>query len=443
MIPLTHLVKEVNLVQTQMANQADDSSPSMRKGSLRKPRPAVGGNREGTANELLRLLRRDSPLSRADLVRSSGLTAPTVSAGIAKLMRHNLVIELGQGSSNGGRPPGLLEFNSRYGYVIGVDIGGSSVRVALADLKGSVVGRWNARLKADRSPSLLTRTVADAVTHLLSQHRIPAKRVLEVVAGAPGVTDVAAGHVLSAPNLTDWHDVPFRDMLQGELRIPVTVENDVNLGALGEGWRGAAQGTGNFVFLAVGTGVGAGIVLNHALHHGAKWSAGEVGYMLLPGLPSDPLGADQLGALESVVGGKSIEQSWSEESRPADGSRKMKATEIFDFAAAGDSNARGLMMSVAHYLAMAITNLSLVLDLSMVVLGGGVGEHPALLEAIRRKLDSNEFARPRLVMSSLGGEAQICGAIWLALRTCEASGFRRRSLETETAASRTAVLTGT
>jgi glucokinase len=290
---------------------------------------------------------------------------------------------------------------------------------------------------------LLTKTVAEAVTHLLRQHRIPAKRILEVVAGAPGVTDVAAGRVLSAPNLTDWHDVPFRDMLQRELRIPVTVENDVNLGALGEGWRGAAQGTGNFVFLAVGTGVGAGIVLNHALHHGAKWSAGEVGYMLLPGLPSDPLRADQLGALEGVAGGKSIEESWSAQSDPADRSKRIKATEIFELATTGDSEAGGLMMSVAHYLAMAITNLSLVLDLSVVVLGGGVGEHPALLEAIRRKLENNEFAKPRLVMSSLGGEAQICGAIWLALRTCEANGFRRRSLDTEIAASGTAVLTGT
>jgi glucokinase len=120
----------------------------------------------------------------------------------------------------------------------------------------------------------------------------------------------------------------------------------------------------------------------------------------------------------------------------------MKATEIFDRAAIGDSNAQRLMMNVAHYLAMAITNLSLVLDLSIVVLGGGVGEHPALLEAIQRKLEGNEFARPHLVMSSLGGEAQIWGAIWLALRTCEASGFRRRSLETEIESSGPPALTG-
>src|SRR3954451_7481077 len=390
-----------------MANQADDSSPSLQSKLPREPRSSVSGNREGTANELLRLLRRDSPVSRADLVRSSGLTAPTVSAGVAKLMRRNLVIELGQGSSNGGRPPGLLQFNTRHGYVVGVDIGGSSIRVALADLKGSVIGRWNARLKADRSPRAVTETVSDAVTQLLRQHKIPVKRVLDLVAGVPGITDVAAGRVLSAPNLIHWHDVPFRYMLQRELRIPVTVENDVNLGALGEGWRGAAQGAGNFVFLAVGTGVGAGIVLDHVLHHGAKWSAGEVGYMLLPGFRNDPLRADELGALESVVGGKCIEESWSEYANTADRTKSLKATEIFDRAAKGNLVARDFMMSVADYLAMAVTNLSLILDLSIVVLGGGVGEHPALLDAIRRKLEHNQFARPQLVMRSLGGEAQM------------------------------------
>lgn len=391
----------------------------------------ISRNQEGTINELLRLLRRHSPVSRADLARSSGLTAPTVSAGVAKLMRRDLVIELGRGNSSGGRPPGLLEFNARHGYVIGIDIGGSSVRLALADLNGTIVGRWKAVLKADRSPKAVTEMVGAAVTQLLRQHKIPAKKVLEVVAGAPGITDVTGGRVLSAPNLTDWHNVPFRDLLEREIRIPTRIENDVNLGALGESWQGAARGTANFVFLAVGTGVGAGIVLNNLLHHGTTWSAGEVGYMLLPGLSGDAPAADHLGALESAVGGRSIERAWSEQTGLPDNLKTVKATEIFDRANAGDQRAYTLMARVAEQLAMAITNLSLVLDLSLVVLGGGVGNHPALLEAIRRKLDRNEFARPQLVMSSLGGEAQIYGAVWLALQESEILGFRRRPIESE------------
>ncbi len=111
---------------------------------------------------------------------------------------------------------------------------------------------------------------------------------------------------------------------------------------------------------------------------------------------------------------------------------KLKTTEIFDLAAYGDVNAQRSKLRMADCLVMAVTNLSLVLDLSIVVLGGGVGEHPALLSPIRQKLEQNQFARPELVMSSLGGEAQMYGAIWLALRTCEMSAFRRRTSSTGT-----------
>jgi glucokinase len=390
---------------------------------------AAGRTGEATEIELLRLIRRHSPLSRADLVRLSGLTAPTVSAGVAKLQRRDLVIGLGAGRSSGGRPPGLIELNARHGYVIGVDLGGSYVRLALADLNGAVIGSWHSALGADRSPKTVTEVIGAAVTQLLQKHKVPAKKVLELVAGAPGITDVTVGHVLSAPNLTDWHDVPFRDLLQNETRFPVTVENDVNLGALGESWHGVARGTANFVFLAVGTGVGAGIVLNNVLHHGANWSAGEVGYLLVPGLPSDAPATDRAGALESAVGGESIKRAWANLCGPAKGEKALKATDVFDLAEAGNRRAYDLLQRIADQLVMAVTNLSLVLDLSLVVLSGGVGGHGALLQAMRRKLERNEFARPQLAMSSLGGEAQIHGAIWLALQTAAAAGFRRRGIE--------------
>jgi glucokinase len=274
--------------------------------------------------------------------------------------------------------------------------------------------------------------IAAAVLQLTRQHKIPTKKILELIAGAPGITDVMSGRVLSAPNLTDWHDVPFRDLLEKKLRIPTIVENDVNLGALGESWRGAARGTANFVFLTIGTGVGAGIVLNHMLHHGANWSAGEVGYLLLPGSSSDPPSKNSLGALESEVGGKSIEHAWINLAGSPENGNSFRATEVFEGAVLGEQKARALLQHVANQLGMAITNLSLVLDVSLVVLGGGVGAHAALLQAIQRKLDRNEIARPQLALSSLGGEAQLHGAIWLGLQAVQASGFSRRALANST-----------
>ena len=377
----------------------------------------------------MRLIRRHSPLSRADLVRLSGLTAPTVSAGVGKLQRKGLVIEIGPGNSSGGRPPGLIKFNARHGYVVGADLGGSFVRLVLADLNGTVVDSWQSALGADRTPQRVTELIGNAVWALIEKHKIPKKKVLELVAGAPAITNVTAGQVLSAPNLTDWRDVPFRDLLQSKTQIPVTIENDVNLGALGESWHGVARKTANFVFLAVGTGVGAGIVLNHVLHHGANWSAGEVGYLLIPGLSGERLAADRVGALESAVGGEAIKHVWAELNGVPEGQKALRATEVFDLAVAGNERASALLERVADQLAMAVTNLSLILDLSLVVLSGGVGGHQALLDAMWRRLERNEFARPQLAMSSLGGEAQIHGAIWLGLQAAAAAGFRRRPIE--------------
>jgi len=384
----------------------------------------------GAANsrELLRLLRQHMPCSRADLVRISGLTAPTVSSAIEGFQRRGLVRFIGAGRSKGGRPPRILEFNSRYGCVFGADIGGSSMRLALADLSGKIIGRIDDRVPESGTPSAVTALIVAAMDRLLGEHGIAREKVLAVAAGAPGITDVRKGRVLSAPNLNGWHDVPLADLLEEKTGISTTVENDVNLGAVGEGCCGVALHAENFVFIAIGSGVGAGIVVNGALLHGARWSAGEIGYMLVPELPRQPLTVNGLGGLEGAIGGEGIKQAWLScaNVRGSD-IQKLQPTEIFDLAARGDACAERVLRLTAEHLAAAIVNLSLVLDTPLVVLGGGIGSHLALVEATRKAIARNEFACPEVVASSLGRDAQLHGAIWLAIHAAEQHGFRRRS----------------
>ena len=381
--------------------------------------------REWNCRHLLQLLRRHMPCSRADLVRISGLTAPTVSAAIDTLQRRGLVRFAGAGSPKGGRPPRILEFNARYGYVIGADIGGSSVRLVMADLSGTIVGRWQKAITAKGTPDEVIALTITGIDQLLREHSVSHK-VLHCVAGAPGITDVRGGRVLSAPNLEDWHDVPLAERLYRETGIPTTIENDVNLGALGEGRRGVAVGFENFVFIAIGSGVGAGIVINGNLFHGANWSAGEVGYMQVPGLPSQPLKVNRLGALESSIGGEGIKNGWL---ALANGSRsemqRLQPTEIFDLAAAGNARAQRVLQETSKLLATAITNMSLVLDAPLVVLGGGIGRHPGLVEAVGKAVSKNEFASPEIVSSGLGSNAQLYGAISLGIQIAEQGGFQR------------------
>ena len=372
------------------------------------------------ARELLALLRNHSPCSRADLVRMSGLSAPTVSSVVDYLERKRLVNQLGPGSSSGGRRPDMLAFNSDYGYVAGVDLGGSTVRLALADLDGKIVARWTVSTRGNQTPEKIVALIHSGLLNLLQQAQLPRSKLRAIGLGAPGITDVHAGIVLSAPHLSGWHMVSVRQMLQAKLKVPAVVENDVNAAAIGEHWSGSAKGISNFVFLALGTGIGAGIYINDRLYHGSGWAAGEVGYLLVPGERFSPILLKEPGSLEKTLGGNAIERAWRRLAG-RNGQRPLKATEIFDLAARGNADARKLLRSSAHALASAVTNISLLLNTSLIVLGGAIGTSEPLVKATREILEKNDFARPRLEISTLGADAQLHGTVRLALDRVDVS----------------------
>lgn len=377
------------------------------------------------ARQVLTLLRSHSPCSRADLVRMSGLSAPTVSSTIAYLQRGGLVKELGLGTSSGGRRPDMLCFNSTYGYVAGIDLGGSNIRLAVSDLEGKLLSRWTVSTRGNRTPRKIVDLIHSGLQLLIQQGGIPERKLLGVGLGAPGITDVRAGIVISAPHLQEWQSVPLRDLLESKLGIPAVVENDVNTAALGESWAGSARGVSDFVFLAIGTGIGAGIYIGDRLYHGSEWAAGEVGYLLLPGGPVCPMAINKPGAFESVIGGDGIENAWRQmcRKRASRGSAnsQLKATQIFDLAEQGDMRARELLQATAQVLAHALSNISVMLNTSLIVLGGAIGTSEPLLRATRKLLDRNEVARPSLAISLLGEDAQLYGAVRLALDRVESS----------------------
>jgi glucokinase len=382
--------------------------------------------REVNARQLLRLLRMHGPCSRADLVRHSGLSAPTVSSAIVDLHKRGLVETVGPGQSNGGRRPSLLRFNSTLGYVIGTDIGRSVLRVGLADLSGVLVGRWIGKTDAHKTPARVAKLVMEGVQELQGRHNIPNEKVLAIAASVPGITDPRSGIVISVPNFSRrWDSAPLRKILEQTSGFTAAVENDVNLAALGENWCGTARNVKDFVFLSIGTGVGAGIFVDGHLYHGSEWTAGEVAYLYVPGTEETPVALRRRGPLESVIGSKGIERFWKTlcRTRPgrAPGLRsQLDAVGILDLADKEIPEARVVLNQTARILADAITNVCVILNSSLVVLGGRIGTHPGLFEATRRIIERNEFSRPRLAVSSLGREAQLYGAVWLALTIADA-----------------------
>jgi glucokinase len=306
------------------------------------------------------------------------------------------------------------------GYVVAVDIGGTNLRLALADMAGAIVARWSSSTAGSRGAEAIIELIRSGVENLLEHASVPRGSLRAIAAGAPGVTDVDAGVVIATSYLLGWRDVPLRDLLEAAFGVPAAVDNDVNLAAIGESWAGAAKGTSDFVFLAIGTGIGAGIVLNGQPFRGMGWSAGEIGYMLVPGVPDRPADRGEPGALEGLIGGEGIKAEWQR--RWSEGSaalgKDLTATEIFDGALTGDPLAQSILEQSARILAFAIYNLSLVLNCPLFVLGGGVGLHPALLEATRRVLAQwSGRGDLQLTRSVLGADAQLIGAVSLALTT--------------------------
>ncbi|WP_263409782.1 ROK family protein [Terriglobus tenax] len=369
-------------------------------------------------------MRENSPCSRADLVRLSGLSAPTVTAAIADLEALDLIEYLGEGVSSGGRPGELLRFRPEHAYVAGADIGGTRLRMMLANLDGKPVAQWACKLGAkEKDPASICQLLRDGLKQMCEDAKVAFKKVKHLTVGAPGVTDVARGVVLSAPNLTDWNDVPLRALLEEKLGFEVIAENDTNLAAVGEHWHGAAENVDDFVFIAMGTGVGAGVFLGGQIHHGSAWSAGEIGYLGVPGMAREPMEMRRTGQLERVIGGAGIEAQWqSELERTKQGSaelRALRASQIFELAATGNPQAKAVLQNTARILGDAIATITLLFNPSLVVMGGGVGSHAALCEAVGGVLAESDFPHPQVRCSVLGPEAQLYGSVALSLQAMD------------------------
>jgi glucokinase len=310
------------------------------------------------------------------------------------------------------------------GYVVGVDIGGTNIRLAVADETGSIMARWSSLTTGHRGAEAIVDLIHDGIDQMLIQAKLPKSALKAIGAGVPGVTNVDSGVVIATSYLLGWRDIPLRDLLEAKFGIPATVDNDVNAAALGESRMGVAKGVRDFVFLAIGTGIGAGIILEGKLFHGMNWSAGEIGYMLVPGASEEPVERGKPGALESLLGGEGIREQWHLEWEQSETSlpKESSATEVFDGAQNGDAFAQKVLERSARRLGYAIYNLSVVLNCPLIVLGGGVAMHEGLVIATRQFLEGwgGRF-RVEVKRSGLGTDAQLGGAICLALDAARGS----------------------
>ena len=359
--------------------------------------------------------------SKADLVRSSGLSAPTITNVVGDLLAVDLIKALGEGESNGGRPPDMISFKAERGCVLAVEIKAKSISFLLTDLRGNELDLTTVSLVNKKTtPDAVCACIHDELRSLLKKHKQKKEQLLALIVGVPAITNVDDGVVLSISTLQEWRSVPLRAKLSKLIHCLIIIENDINLAAVGERYCGSAQGEQTFILIHIGQNVGAGIVLNSAIYHGSQWSAGEIAYLRLPDTSRKQPMVHEFGELESVLTSSGILESWRDASSKAEKSppsalKKMTALDVLNLAESGKGIADKIIQHRAAMVADIVINFSLILNPALILLGGEVGGHPVLISAVQKQLEMSEFAVTRIAPGSLGQSGVLWGGIATAL----------------------------
>ena len=366
-------------------------------------------------------------ISRAELARQIGLTRSAVSTIVNEAIADGLVRESESGPATGGRRPTLLEINPQKGNVIGIDMGATHLGVAVADFAGHVLDEVESAFNVEEEPQVCLDQIQQRVREILSKAGIRPDQILAIGMGVPGPVMAEAGLVSSPPIMPGWDNYPIREQLRKFWQVPVTVNNDAELGALGEWAFGAARGEQNLAYIKVGSGVGAGLLLDGRIFRGATGCAGEIGHItVLDGGPRCSCGNS--GCLEALSGGKAIARRAREAISAGKRTQlsqiippeSITARDVANAARYGDLVSQQIVAEAGAYLGIAVAGLVNLFNPNVIVVGGGVAQMgDLLLEPIRRSVQGRSLpsaARAvRILAAVLGRRSTTMGAVVQAL----------------------------
>src|SRR5437763_198351 len=375
--------------------------------------------RELGEQAVLETIFRKGPITRPEIAAATNLSKPTVSAAVSRLEDGGLVRAAGQRAGQRGRKPLAYVVSSRAGFVVGADIGGSNLRVAAADLFGEPLCDLKHPTAKDSSRAVGVQ-ILEMVSEVIDQASTVHGRPLALGISAPGIVDQASGRVTSlAYNVAPEGGFDPLEVIRDRFDLPVLIENNVNLAAVGEKWFGLARGVSTMVFIAIGAGIGMGAIIDDELVRGAHGAAGEIGYLPLVGDPFNPRHRLH-GGLEDEIGGAGIIAAFNER-RGQDDPELSSVHDVFELAATGHSAARSVVDHVASRLGTAIATVCGILDPELVVLGGGIGASSLLLRPARGSAAALVPITARIETSLLGERAALQGAIAVALNAARST----------------------
>lgn len=375
---------------------------------------------------VLDLIRRQGPISRAEVKRTTGLNFTTVTNAVVDLVSEGLVQEVGLGTSSGGRKPLLLMLNPTARYVIGCELQSTELVIGLFDLSGQLVAEVEEEKDPGTSPEEVVEKVVNGVGRVIAQGGVTIDRVEGMGVAAPGPLNARTGVLYTPPNLTGWRDVPLRAMLEQAVGIPVIVEKDGNAAALGESWFGVGQGASNLIFIIADDGIGAGIISNGRLYRGNSSGAGEIGHTTLD-VDGPRCSCGNYGCLEAIASGFALARRAGEEIRRGVRSKLAPFAEIginiptiLAAAAEGDKLANDLLDECGRTLGIAVANVVNMYNPEVIVLGGRLAQHsPVVLRSAQELGRGRAFSvlaqDVRILPSALGQQFLVAGAAALVL----------------------------
>ena len=369
----------------------------------------------------LDLIRFTGGLSRTELADRMGLTRAAVSLIVKELIDSGVIVESDNLPSSSGRPPIALEINPNYGLVGAVDIGATHLSIAIGDFTARIYQENEFPFDIQDGPEKCLAIVDEKLRNLLDEMGLSISHLSAIGIGVPGPVITDAGMVISPPIMPGWDGYPIKSTLEKLWERPVTLNNDAELGALGEWAYGAARGEKNVAYIKVGSGIGAGLIINQQIYGGTTGAAGEIGHVTV--VENGPLcNCGNHGCLEVFAGGHAIARQGKQLARSGKRTllsdipeEKINAFQVAEAARRGDLHAQEILRRAGTYIGIAIAGLLNIFNPSVVIIGGGVSQVGDILtvpirQAVKERAMHASTKDVRITTEMLGRRSMLIGA---------------------------------
>lgn len=364
-------------------------------------------------------LKKNPRQSRADIAKKTKLSRPCVSELVREMIEEGLIIEVGVGTSTGGKRPIMLEYNVKSNFVIGAMIEDSSLSVILADMQGDWIATTTKEFYIPTDGYYITNLIAEAVKQLLHENSISQKDILGMAIGIPGITLEMDRKIGYTPGV-DWKDISLEDEMKERLGFPIKVDNDVNLMTIGEFYRGNETNAKDIVYLFAGNGVGSGIIIDGKFYRGFHNAAGEIGHMIIGNQMNK---IPNMGVFETNYGLLGIREKIKQH-----GLESNFSNSLIEYLQTHESEtAKSLLDDILFHWATAVINLSSILDPQLVILAGEMSKLNATsFEKFKSIVEEYLPKSPKIKITSLGSKAGLHGTVHLALESFAQASFMNK-----------------